>query len=113
MTEWELLQSKLKDRFGSSMDFDAILFMIGLQELNKPYQQYKKHEKVDIMHIAICCVLEPFNFYKYVGKDADGWPHWEATEKLPNLNSVQQHNLITSAIINYFKTTGLITPLTT
>lgn len=85
------------------MDFDTILFLIGLQELGKPYKKYKKDEKVEIMHVAICTLLEPFGFYEYDGRDADGWPHWTLKEQLPFLEAKQQNKLIIDAIIDYFK----------
>lgn len=103
MGDWEILQKKLSERFGSEMDFDSILFMIGLQELNKPYRKYKKDEKLEVMHVAICTLLEPFGFYEYLGKDEDGWPHWNLKENLPHLEAKQQNKLIIDAIIDYFK----------
>ena len=36
VSDWQHLQNKLKERFETEMDHDAILFMIGLQELDKP-----------------------------------------------------------------------------
>lgn len=101
--DWEILQGKLKERFGSEMDYDSILFMIGLQELNKPYRKYKKDEKLEVMHVAICTLLEPFGFYEYVGNDEQGWPHWNLKENLPHLDPKQQNKLIIDAIIDYFK----------
>ena len=71
-SEWEELQLRLKERFGSEVDVDAILFMIGLQELSKPYRKYKKDEKLEVMHIAICALLEPFGFYEFEGRDPEG-----------------------------------------
>lgn len=102
-SEWQLLQVKLSDRFGGQMDYDSILFIIGLQELNKPYRKYKKDEKLEVMHIAICTLLEPFGFYEYKGRDDEGWPHWELKENLPFLDAKQQNKLIIDAIIDYFK----------
>lgn len=105
-SDWQILQEKLKDRFGNEMDYDAILFLIGLQELNKPYRKYKKDEKLEVMHIAICTLLEPFGFYEFAGKDEDGWPHWNLKENLPHLDAKQQNKLIIDAIIDYFKKDG-------
>ncbi|MDX2171715.1 MAG: hypothetical protein SFY56_01255 [Bacteroidota bacterium] len=102
-SDWQLLQAKLNDRFGGQMDYDSILFIIGLQELNKPYRKYKKDEKLEVMHIAICTLLEPFGFYEYKGRDDEGWPHWELKENLPFLDAKQQNKLIIDAIIDYFK----------
>lgn len=102
-SEWQLLQLKLKERFGEELDIDAIIFLIGLQELGKPFQKYKKDEKLAIMHVAICSLLEPYKFYIYEGKDADGWPHWKLNEELPHLDAKQQNRLMVDAIIDYFK----------
>lgn len=103
LSDWELLQIKLKERFEEEMDFDAILFLIGLQELGKPFKKYKKDEKLEVMHVAICTLLEPFGFYVYDGRDEDGWPHWHLQENLPFLEAKQQNKLIIDAIIDYFK----------
>lgn len=102
-SDWQILQEKLKERFGSEMDYDGILFMIGLQELGKPFTKYKKDEKLEVMHIAICTLLEPFGFYEFVGKDEEGWPHWKLNEALPFLDAKQQNKLIIDAIVDYFK----------
>lgn len=107
-SDWEKLQSKLKERFETEMDVDAILFIIGLQELAKPYKKYKKDEKLEIMHVAICTLLEPWGFYEYAGKDTDGWPHWNLKENLPFLDAKQQNKLMADAIIDYFKKDELI-----
>ncbi len=102
-SDWDILQEKLKLRFDGEMDVDAILFTIGLQELAKPYRKYKKDEKLEIMHIAICTLLEPYGFYEFVGKDEEDWPHWQLKENLPFLDAKQQNKLIIDSIIDYFK----------
>ena len=102
-SDWEILLQKLEERFGTPMDFDTILFTIGLQELNKPFKKYKKDEKIDVMHIAICTLLEPYGFYEYKGIDDDGWPHWELKENIPHLEAKQQNKLIIDSILDYFK----------
>lgn len=108
-TPWQELQDKLKERFGSEMDYDAILFTIGLQELGKDLgKKFKKDEKLEVMHIAICTLLEPFGFYEYIGRDEQGWPHWKLKEELPNLDSKQQNKLIIDAIIEYFRKNNFI-----
>jgi hypothetical protein len=45
-SDWERLQIKLKERFDGEMDYDSILFMIGLQELSKPFKKYKKDDVI-------------------------------------------------------------------
>lgn len=108
VSEWQQLQNKLKERFGSEMDHDAILFMIGLQELEKPYQKYKKDQKLEVIHIGVCAVLQPYGFYEYKGRDEEGWPHWELKENIPYLDAKQQNKLMNDAILDYFKKTGFL-----
>jgi len=102
-SDWDRLQKKLKERFDGEMDCDSILFLIGLQELGKPFKKYKKDEKLEVMHVAICSLLEPYGFYEFMGRDDDGWPHWKLKENLPFLDAKQQNKLIIDSIIDYFK----------
>jgi hypothetical protein len=107
-SDWQVLQQKFVERFGNELEYDAILMLIGLQELGKPFKKYKKDEKLEVMHIAICTLLEPYGFYKFMGLDEEGWPHWELNENLPHLDAKQQNKLIIEAIIDYFKKEELI-----
>ena len=102
-SKWDILIRKLEERFQMPIDYAGILFLIGLQELGKPYREYKKDDKLAIMHIAVCTLLEPYGIYEFVGKDSEGWPHWRLVEELPPLSDAQQNKLITEAIIDYFE----------
>ena len=53
---WEGLVAKLSNQFadGEQLDLDGIIYLIGLQELGQPHRPFKKDEKLDLMHIAIC-----------------------------------------------------------
>jgi hypothetical protein len=93
---------------GETLDLDTILFIIGLQELGKGYKKYKKDEKLNIMHIAICKLLEPYGYYEYVGIDDDGWPHFEKKENLPYLKSGEQTILMKEAVVRYFAENDLL-----
>ncbi len=107
-SEWEMLTAKLQERFGMAPEIDAIIFMIGVQELGKGFQKLKKDEKLNVMHVAICTLLEPYGYYTFEGKDPDGWPHWKLNENIPALTAAQQNNLMIRAIIDYFKSTEFI-----
>ena len=98
----------LGEQFGGEPDMQAVLFLIGVQELGKGNIKLNKNEKLDVMHIAICSLLAPYGYYMFEGYDKDGWPHWSANEKLPALKPVQQGNLMKQAVVDYFKTEGLI-----
>lgn len=107
---WELVVEKLSNQFaeGDTLDLDAIIFLIGIQELGKPHQNFKKNEKLDVMHIAICKLLEPFGYYEFDYVDEDGWPHYTLKEALPSLKAGEQSVLMKQAIVEYFYASGYI-----
>jgi hypothetical protein len=108
--EWELILQILAKRFGEGeqLNLDAIIYLIGVQELGKGVVEFKKDDKVNLMHIAICRLLEPFGYYEFDYFDEDGWPHYKTIEELPLLKSGEQTVLIKEAIVLYFKTQKLI-----
>ncbi len=107
---WELVVDKLSKQFadGDILDLDAIIYLIGVQELGKPHRSYKKNEKLDLMHIAICKLLEPFGYYEFDYIDDEGWPHYTVKEQLPSLRAGEQSVLMKQAIVEYFYNSGYI-----
>lgn len=101
---WEELIKKLSAKFsdGDPMDLDAIIYLIGIQELGQYHRTYKKEEKVNLMHIAICKLLEPYGYYEFEFFDEEGWPHYIVKEALPPLKAGEQSVLMKEAIVNYF-----------
>lgn len=89
-------------------DLDTMLFLIGVQELGKGMQRFKKDDKVNLMHIAVCRLLEPYGYYRFDGRDQDGWPHFEFLQPLPELKANEQSLLMRKAIIQYFEDQGII-----
>ncbi|MCW5899794.1 MAG: hypothetical protein KIT10_11050 [Flavobacteriales bacterium] len=101
---WRDLVKRLSERFGAdALDLNAILFLIGVQELGQGAREFKKDEKVNLMHIAICVVLLPFGYYRELGRDADGWPHFERMRDLPPLGAPEQERLMKEAVLAYFE----------
>jgi hypothetical protein len=105
---WQTVLEVLEPRFGGDLDLQAILFIIGIQELGMGRRKFSKDQKLDVMHIAICTLLEPFGYYTFNGRDADQWPHFTPTEKLPHLKPAQQHRLMREAVVEYFRKQELI-----
>tara|TARA_B100001057_G_scaffold496890_1_gene599570 strand:+ start:1823 stop:2020 length:198 start_codon:yes stop_codon:yes gene_type:complete len=54
---WKDLVLKLSYRFGEDLDLQAILSLIGLQELGQAYQKLTKNQKLDVIHVAVCALL--------------------------------------------------------
>lgn len=100
--EFQRLTRSLEAKFGEGLDLNAIMLLIGIQELGLGYKKFSKDEKMNLMHIAICTILEPFGFYKFTENDEDGWPHFEKVKNIPHLDHKDQESLMKEAIINYF-----------
>ncbi len=107
---WDLVVEKLSNQFaeGDTMDLDAIIYLIGIQELGQIHREFKKDQKLDLMHIAICKLLMPYGFYDFDFVDEEGWPHYKVKEELPNLKAGEQSVLMKEAIVNYFVETNYI-----
>ena len=103
--KWNKLIDFISDQFGSGekLDLQAILFLIGVNELGQGYRDFKKNEKLDLLHIAICKILSHYGYYSFSGRDKDGWPHWQINEQLPNLKPSEQTILLKEGVIKYFE----------
>jgi len=100
---WKKVEEFVIKRFGEKLDEQTILFIIGLQELGKDMNEYKKEEKLDIIHIGICSVLSKYGYYQLIGLDDDGWPHYKNIKKLPSsTKGEKQESFLKQAIIDYF-----------
>ncbi|WP_353777416.1 hypothetical protein [Winogradskyella sp. 3972H.M.0a.05] len=107
---WGLVVDKLSAQFadGDTLDLDAIIYLIGVQELGQLDRKFKKDHKLDLMHIAICKLLEPYGYYEFDFVDEEGWPHYKVKEELPFLKAGEQSILMKEAIVNYFVETEFI-----
>jgi hypothetical protein len=107
---WEELVIRLSDQFtdGDPIDLDGIIYIIGVQELGKTDLKFEKDDKINLMHIAICRLLEPFGYYAFDYFDEEGWPHYEVLEQLPSLKPGEQSVLMKEAIVLYFLENGYL-----
>ena len=102
--DWVEAKLKFEAIFGGGIEMDGLLFLIGIQELGQGFRTFEKDEKMNLMHIAVCRLLEPYGYYSFSHKDADGWPHFNQTPNLPGLSQKDQETLLKQAVINYSKT---------
>jgi len=102
--KWDFIIATLSKQFaeGDELTIDSIIYLIGVQELGQGQRKFKKDEKINLMHIAICKLLEPYGYYEFDFFDDDGWPHYKTLTELPSLKPGEQTVLMKEAIINYF-----------
>jgi hypothetical protein len=103
---WWRLEEKLVERFGKRPDMEAILFLIGLQETGVLNTKITKEQKQDLMHVAVCTLLTDSGYYAFVGKDKDGWPHFNQLKEVPSLSLIEQENFLKDHVLLYFEKHG-------
>lgn len=101
-SRWWELERKLMERFGKKPDVEAILFLIGLQEIGLSQEKISKEQKQDLMHVAICTILSSSGYYMVEGKDQEGWPHFKQLKNLPIMNMIEQEAFLKDHILLYF-----------
>ena len=101
---WHILIKKLSNIFTEDepLDLSGVIYLVGLQELGQLHRRYKKDDKINLMHIGICRLLEPYGYYEFDYIDNDGWPHYKIKGQLPTLKAGEQSILMKQAIIDYF-----------
>ena len=110
--EWLRVRHLVKDSMGKKElpDLQSILYLIGIQELGRwdGDKNFTKEEKQDLMHIAVCTLLEEEGYYKFEGRDQDGWPHWKENIVF-NISGLDgQESFLKKKVIGYFKALELL-----
>ena len=100
---WWNLEAKLVERFGKKPDMEAILFLVGIQELGEIREKFTKEQKQDLMHVAVCSLFAPSGYYELESVDVDGWPHFKQLKPMPDMQPVEQENFLKDHILLYFE----------
>ncbi|TBR18751.1 MAG: hypothetical protein EPO57_05920 [Chitinophagaceae bacterium] len=100
---WWNIEAKLVERFGKKPDLESILFLIGVQKFGKIKGKFTKEQKQDLIHIAICSLLEPSGYFEFEKTDNEGWPHFRPLKSMPNMNAIEQENFLKDHILLYFQ----------
>ena len=102
--KWLRVRHYVKDCFKKEQlpDMNAILFLIGIQELGFWGNKVTKEEKEALMHIAVCTLLSKRGYYEFLGRDEDGWPHWNVVKKIDVKGVKDQERILQEEIIEYF-----------
>ena len=101
---WQHLLHQIEKTLGKRPnDLNAVLFLIGVQELGKGPKVFNKEQKQDLMHIAICKLLSLSGYYELEGHDEEGWPHWKLVKNLPHFDLLDQEKLLKMQALEYFE----------
>lgn len=108
--KWYKIIFGLKKQFGKKPDMNAILYLIGMNEVGK-IKEYGKDEKMDLMHVATCKLLSYQGYYAFEHYDKEGWPHYKLLEKPPYADISQQEELLKKLIVQYYEENDLLADL--
>lgn len=100
--QWKRVEEMLTERFGKQPNMEAILFLIGIQELGHLKKKFTKEQKQDLMHVATCTLLSQSGYFELEGYDKDGWPHFKESQPIPKMDTVTQEHFLKEHIIAYF-----------
>jgi hypothetical protein len=103
--EWLQIRHRVRDALNKDVlpDMNAVLILIGIQELGFWKKVFTKEEKQDLMHIAICQLLSDDGYYEFIGRDADGWPHYKLVRAYGKAGEGAQEEFLKEKIIAYFR----------
>ena len=99
---WETLMGEMQERFGKRPDLNALLLLIGVQELNQGIAIFTKEQKQDLMHIATCRLFSLSGHYEQTQVDEDGWPHYKLLRPVPFANLKEQERMLKWHVLEYF-----------
>jgi hypothetical protein len=101
---WQRVRNYVKDRMGKTQlpDLNTILLLIGVQESGIVKPSYSKEEKQDLMHVAVCELLEKEGYFEFIGRDEDGWPHYQHLKPLEVTGAEEQEEYLKGCVIQYF-----------
>ena len=103
--DWLRVRHALRDQLGHDRlpDLQAVLLLIGVQELGRWRGDFTKEEKQDLMHVGTCEILsaEPYACYAFTHRDADGWPHYRPLRDPEAVGHAAQEALLKRAAVDY------------
>ncbi|MBX2931092.1 MAG: hypothetical protein KF781_03970 [Chitinophagaceae bacterium] len=99
---WYQLENKLTDKFGKKPDIETILFLIGLQETGFQTNKISKEQKQDLMHVAVCILLQPSGYFVFEKFDSDNYPHFKQLKEVPDYLSSEHEDFFKEHILHYF-----------
>ncbi len=101
---WNALLAEMETRFGKRPDLNALLLLIGVQELGQGVAAFTKEQKQDLMHIATCKLFSLSGHYELERVDEDGWPHYKLLRPVPFAFLKEQERMLKWHMLEYFTT---------
>ena len=106
MTRWNDLIKAVNKQYGIEADTNAILYLIGVQELGRGFEKFNKQEKTDLIDMAKAKLLSKLGLYTEQGRDEGGWIIFAKAENYNELYAESKNAPIEELVIEYFEEQG-------
>jgi len=108
--KWQKARHFFETRFGMppGAPLWEMLYLIGIREYGKSLGPFTKDDKINLIHVGTCAVLEPFGYCERQKDLPDGWPSYKILRKLPRENDENFEPFMQYAIVRYLESDDLI-----
>jgi hypothetical protein len=101
---WDEFVLKASYHFKVTANLEFLLFIMGIQESGQGIKAYSKQEKMDIITLARCRLLEMSGFVKQTGTDNEGWPTFDVLKDENELLPSERDKMQKENLMAYFDT---------
>lgn len=108
MEKWNRLTDLLKTKFGIEQDLTSVLYLIGVQELGRGFENFSQEEKMDLIDMAKAKLLSSLGLYIEKGLNAEGWLIFEKAENYSEISNQNKGFSLHNLIVEYFENQGIL-----
>ncbi|MCS7152889.1 MAG: hypothetical protein N2253_07310 [Bacteroidia bacterium] len=99
---WEKLCEEAERRYGKQPSEEFLLFLVGLNYMGRFPEGDERVVKLNLIQLGTLVLLARRGYVQEVGKDEQGWPHWEPLQALPSWTPAEEQAFLREVLIEYF-----------
>ena len=100
---WIELCERLSEMFGIQVDFNGVLFLVGIRERGLTIQQFTKDEKLNLINLGSCTLYKEMGLTEITGYDADGWPLFRQKALSSEIPEERKQKTLQDCALRYFR----------
>lgn len=100
--QWDEVLLAMSKHFGVMVNFEFLIFAIGIQERGCGFKDFAKQEKMDLINLAKCRMLERAGFLEESGEE-DGWAQFTPKLAFLSLSDLEKDAIIKTQMVIYLK----------
>ena len=99
---WVELCDRLGEMYGIKVDFNGVLFLVGMRERGLIFQQFTREEKHNLINLGSCTLYKEMGLTEISGFDADGWPLFRQKALSPEIPEERKQKTLQDCALRYF-----------